>query len=248
MGARGPKPANPYGHPTRCGCSPECRQVRNAEAAAWRARRVGGRWVKGQWTTDPAVHHDPAAVAVAVGTIARAAATEGRSIVTAVAERGVTLGRAHALLSDARRRGEQVPDGRSIPRPGGSNPAGHSVACRCSDECVDAHRGYRRAIYARTRDRDDDAPAPTLTLIDGLGQRAPVGEWAKQAECRHLNPDLFFPERGEPVTAAKAVCAGCPVRAECLDYALANGEKHGIWGGTSERERRRMRRTLKVAS
>ncbi|MDV7390081.1 WhiB family transcriptional regulator, partial [Arthrospira platensis SPKY1] len=55
--------------------------------------------------------------------------------------------------------------------------------------------------------------------------------------------DVFFPLRGEDVRAAKAVYADCPVSAECLDDALANHEMVGIWGGTSERERRRMRRT-----
>ncbi len=65
--------------------------------------------------------------------------------------------------------------------------------------------------------------------------------WITQAACRGMNPDLFFPDRGEDTTQAKAVCAGCSVRAECLEAALMNMDKHGIFGGTSERERRRMR-------
>ena len=59
--------------------------------------------------------------------------------------------------------------------------------------------------------------------------------------------DLFFPERGASTRRAKAICDGCPVRGECLDYALAHGEKFGIWGGLSERERRRVRRERSVA-
>jgi WhiB family redox-sensing transcriptional regulator len=67
--------------------------------------------------------------------------------------------------------------------------------------------------------------------------------WMDQAKCRGVSPDSFYPERGEPTAPAKAICMGCVVRLECLELALVNGEKHGIWGGLSERERRRIRRT-----
>jgi WhiB family redox-sensing transcriptional regulator len=66
--------------------------------------------------------------------------------------------------------------------------------------------------------------------------------WQDQANCLGVDPDLFFPERGASTREAKEVCRGCVVRGECLEYALANGEKFGIWGGLSERERRRLRR------
>src|SRR5689334_5881436 len=66
--------------------------------------------------------------------------------------------------------------------------------------------------------------------------------WQDQANCLGVDPDLFFPERGTSTREAKEVCRGCVVRMECLEYALANGEKFGIWGGLSERERRRIRR------
>ncbi len=66
--------------------------------------------------------------------------------------------------------------------------------------------------------------------------------WQDQANCLGVDPDLFFPERGASTREAKEVCKGCVVRGECLEYALANGEKFGIWGGLSERERRRLRR------
>lgn len=62
------------------------------------------------------------------------------------------------------------------------------------------------------------------------------------AACAGLDPNLMFPERGESTAEAKAVCAGCLVRAECLEFALVEVIKHGLWGGTSERERRRLRR------
>ncbi len=71
--------------------------------------------------------------------------------------------------------------------------------------------------------------------------------WQRQANCMGVDPDLFFPERGASTREAKEVCRGCVVREECLEYALANGEKFGIWGGLSERERRRIRRARALA-
>jgi WhiB family redox-sensing transcriptional regulator len=65
--------------------------------------------------------------------------------------------------------------------------------------------------------------------------------WMAQASCIGADPDLFFPDRGDSTREAKAVCRGCPVRQECLDYALTTQQKFGVWGGASERERRGMR-------
>lgn len=67
-------------------------------------------------------------------------------------------------------------------------------------------------------------------------------EWHRYANCLGVDPDLFFPERGASTREAKEVCRGCVVREQCLEFALTNGEKFGIWGGLSERERRRIRR------
>lgn len=68
-------------------------------------------------------------------------------------------------------------------------------------------------------------------------------EWMQRGECNGMNPDLFFPTVGEnkAVAAAKKVCAQCDVREECLEYALQTRQMHGIWGGLSEKERRRIR-------
>lgn len=85
-----------------------------------------------------------------------------------------------------------------------------------------------------------DSRAPLMLFTDCAADDGPT--WQDQANCLGVEPDLFFPERGEPTKHAKAVCEGCVVKAECLEFALVNGEKHGIWGGKSERERRRLRR------
>ncbi|MFD4740570.1 WhiB family transcriptional regulator [Streptomyces virginiae] len=58
--------------------------------------------------------------------------------------------------------------------------------------------------------------------------------------CAQTDPAEFFPDKGGSTAVAKRICFTCPVRRDCLDYALTNGEQHGIWGGTSERERRRL--------
>lgn len=78
-------------------------------------------------------------------------------------------------------------------------------------------------------------------LLEALGE-AEVPSWQDQANCMGVDPDLFFPERGASTREAKEVCRGCVVRLDCLEYALDNAEKFGIWGGMSERERRRLRR------
>ena len=76
-----------------------------------------------------------------------------------------------------------------------------------------------------------------MILQDLLPERS----WVERANCAEADPDVFFPVRGQDVAQAKAVCRDCTVRAECLEYALVHVEKLGVWGGTSERERRRMR-------
>lgn len=71
--------------------------------------------------------------------------------------------------------------------------------------------------------------------------------WQLQAACRGIDPELFHPGPGESPAPAQAVCARCPVRAECGDWALFGGvEHHGIWGGLTERDRRRIRRARRT--
>jgi len=66
--------------------------------------------------------------------------------------------------------------------------------------------------------------------------------WRQQAACRGMPPDLFFTDRGYDTGTAKKVCAGCPVRDACLTYALDTGVRFGVWGGLSEKQRKRLRR------
>src|SRR5215469_7819696 len=66
--------------------------------------------------------------------------------------------------------------------------------------------------------------------------------WQDRALCAQTDPEAFFPEKGGSTREAKRVCRSCDVRAECLELALANDERFGIWGGLSERERRRLKR------
>ncbi len=66
--------------------------------------------------------------------------------------------------------------------------------------------------------------------------------WQTDALCAQTDPEAFFPEKGGSTRDAKKVCGACNVRAQCLEYALSNDERFGIWGGLSERERRRLRK------
>lgn len=67
-------------------------------------------------------------------------------------------------------------------------------------------------------------------------------DWQLSGACQYTDPDLFFPGKGGSTREAKAVCRGCEVRADCLEYALGNDERFGIWGGLSGRERRKVAR------
>ncbi len=69
-------------------------------------------------------------------------------------------------------------------------------------------------------------------------------EWQDRALCAQTDPEAFFPEKGGSTREAKKICQRCPVRNECLEYALAHDERFGIWGGLSERERRRLKRGI----
>lgn len=70
--------------------------------------------------------------------------------------------------------------------------------------------------------------------------------WQDHAECAGVDPDLWFPDKSGDVIvtirAAKAVCYRCPVRVDCLEFALDHGEQFGIWGGKTVKERRQIRR------
>lgn len=68
-----------------------------------------------------------------------------------------------------------------------------------------------------------------------------LAAWQADGACRTHDTDLFFPERGQPLDASRRICAGCPVREQCLDYAVEHNIGFGVWGGLSERERRRIR-------
>jgi WhiB family transcriptional regulator, redox-sensing transcriptional regulator len=79
-------------------------------------------------------------------------------------------------------------------------------------------------------------------LLDDEEDQTGLLPWQEEALCAQTDPEAFFPEKGGSTREAKRVCGRCDVRGECLEYALANDERFGIWGGLSERERRRLKR------
>lgn len=80
-------------------------------------------------------------------------------------------------------------------------------------------------------------PALTKVMTSGYGS----GDWRDEGLCAQTDPGAFYPEKGHSPKPAKKVCAACPVRALCLEYALVHDERFGVWGGLSERERRALK-------
>ncbi|MCW2288808.1 transcription factor WhiB [Leucobacter luti] len=83
---------------------------------------------------------------------------------------------------------------------------------------------------------------PVFLGTPGIREDDEALAWQTDALCAQTDPEAFFPEKGGSTREAKRICDTCEVRSECLDYALENDERFGIWGGLSERERRRLRR------
>jgi WhiB family redox-sensing transcriptional regulator len=71
-------------------------------------------------------------------------------------------------------------------------------------------------------------------------------EWMRSGKCDDMDPSIFFPNDGVGVEIARRICVDCPVKAACLEYALVNRIDHGVWGGASERERRRIARRRRL--
>lgn len=70
--------------------------------------------------------------------------------------------------------------------------------------------------------------------------------WKADGICAQVDPDLWYPEKGGSTKKAKKVCSNCPVREQCLNYAMDHNERFGIWGGYSERERRKLNRGIDI--
>lgn len=94
------------------------------------------------------------------------------------------------------------------------------------------------------------AGRPQLSLVPDRPDRYDLDpattddQWQERALCAQTDPEAFFPEKGGSTREAKRICLGCEVRDACLEYALAHDERFGIWGGLSERERRRLKRGI----
>ena len=88
---------------------------------------------------------------------------------------------------------------------------------------------------------------PVSLGVPGVRRPAATDEdsalaWQADALCAQTDPEAFFPEKGGSTRDAKKICTACEVKSQCLEYALENDERFGIWGGLSERERRKLRR------
>jgi len=97
-----------------------------------------------------------------------------------------------------------------------------------------------------TRVPDDWFVDPVRLGVPGLRKPDAVDDdplaWQSDSLCAQTDPEAFFPEKGGSTRDAKKICTSCEVRTQCLQYALENDERFGIWGGLSERERRKLRK------
>jgi len=92
---------------------------------------------------------------------------------------------------------------------------------------------------------DDWFVDPVRLGVPGVRKAEPEDNplaWQTDSLCAQTDPEAFFPEKGGSTREAKKICGSCEVRANCLEYALENDERFGIWGGLSERERRKLRK------
>lgn len=93
---------------------------------------------------------------------------------------------------------------------------------------------------------DSEEENPDLdwgSLLAMMGGEPDERHWQERSLCSQTDPEAFFPEKGGSTREAKKVCISCEVRSECLEYALAHDERFGIWGGLSERERRKLKKS-----
>jgi WhiB family transcriptional regulator, redox-sensing transcriptional regulator len=97
-------------------------------------------------------------------------------------------------------------------------------------------------VGEQQRHRVEEEAVHELQLVVLDGDDDVEMSWQERSLCAQTDPEAFFPEKGGSTREAKKVCVGCEVRAECLEYALANDERFGIWGGLSERERRKLKK------
>ena len=125
-------------------------------------------------------------------------------------------------------------------RPDIDRPALRAVAPAHQRSRLDATG--RDGGHAGTPGYADLADLPGGRLGAGWDEDEGLLGWQQQALCAQTDPDAFFPEKGGSTREAKRICISCDVKSECLEYALGQDERFGIWGGLSERERRRLKR------
>lgn len=179
--------------------------------------------------------------------------------------RRVALGQVERIQEDAVVAGQATAKyrARGVPSDWYVDPADPDAADRYNrnkDSLQDQATAFlaaHEALLDGGHDPDEDDLDPPMELQADARNSQPVwiglpfrqdfddeGElgWQTDALCAQTDPEAFFPEKGGSTRDAKKVCGACNVRSQCLEYALANDERFGIWGGLSERERRRLRK------
>lgn len=115
-------------------------------------------------------------------------------------------------------------------------------------DLVDSEIGITQAEYYRRR---EEPPVVKLNVVSesyhpAVESAEKDNAWMSRARCFGMDPELFYPERGASAEDAKKTCRACVVQDDCFEYAVRTNQNHGIWGGTTERERRKHKRQLRL--
>jgi WhiB family redox-sensing transcriptional regulator len=115
-------------------------------------------------------------------------------------------------------------------------------------DLVDSEIGITQAEYYRRREEHSVTKISVVSESHHPAVESQENDkaWMSRARCLGMDPELFHPEQGASAQDAKETCRGCSVQADCLEYAVRTNQNHGIWGGTTERERRRIKRQLRL--
>ncbi len=146
---------------------------------------------------------------------------------------GITDRNATQVVARLRKEGVQIPYCAKAPH--GPHLAARGCVC---DEC---RPELQMPVVLPEPERRPKVTVIGASSIQLPEAALPMGPWVADAACRGINTNLFYPERGEPTRHALEVCKPCTVKADCLQYSIDNSERWGVWGGMTERQRRRIR-------
>lgn len=122
---------------------------------------------------------------------------------------------------------------------------GKIVPCRPAQKGGDIAEAHEAPLQEKLEDTKKASNARGRVLVEMLFRRSGDTDWMDYALCAETDPEIFFPGKGKPNREARQVCSSCEVRSECLEYALDNEERFGVWGGYGDTKRRKLKKKHK---